>query len=61
MSILISFLGALIGGAAGFVLGEMTQFWVDGTTFDMRMVSALLGTLIGYFAGHLVARAVVAE
>lgn len=61
MNIVIPFVGAVIGTVIGLACGEMLHLWIDGTSVDLRIVSAMTGTLIGYFAAHLLTRSHATE
>ncbi|NQV43746.1 MAG: hypothetical protein HQ501_02495 [Rhodospirillales bacterium] len=56
MSFLLPLIGAVGGGVAGFLLGEMLHVGYGGTTIDMRYPLLAAGTLVGYFIGWLVAK-----
>jgi len=55
MSFLAQLLGAVFGAGCGFLLGEMMIVGVAGEAFDMRLILAGVGAVIGYTAGRFIA------
>ncbi len=56
MSFLFPLIGAVAGAAGGFTLGEMVRAGYGGAVFDMRLPILLVGAVIGYFIGRLIAK-----
>lgn len=55
MSLLAQLLGAVFGAGLGFLLGEMMIVGVAGESFDMRLVLAGVGAVIGFTVGKFIA------
>lgn len=53
MAFVIQAVMAVVGGVAGYAIGEAMIFAVDGSKLDLRLPVALIGVLIGYFIGRL--------
>ncbi len=55
MSFIFPLIGAVVGAAGGFTLGEMVRAGYGGAVFDMRLPILLVGAVLGYFVGRLIA------
>ena len=55
MAFIAQLLGAIMGAAAGFGLGEMLVVGIDDQAIDMRYIMAGFGALIGFVIGRSIA------
>jgi hypothetical protein len=53
MAFIIQAVTSVIGGIAGYGLGGAMVFAIDGSKLDLRLPTALIGVLVGYFIGRL--------
>lgn len=59
MAIVITLFGIAIGAIGGLLIGDITYIWFDGTVFDLRIILALVGILIGYYAARFLAKTII--
>jgi len=55
MTLLLPLIGAIVGAAGGFAIGEMMQIGIGGSAFDARFLTMMIGAIIGYFGGRIFA------
>lgn len=55
VAFLAQLLGAIMGAAAGYGLGEILLVGVGGATVDMRFILAGVGALVGFLIGRFIA------
>ena len=60
-TVLIPLIGIAIGATGGLFIGEMSNIWFEGETLDLRVILALFGTLVGYFAARYLSRFMFSE
>lgn len=53
MAFLFPLIGAVAGAAGGFAVGEMMRVGYEGSSFDVRFLTLMVGAIIGYFGGRM--------